>query len=137
MTTYFIDFLQADKEWDDHCAACSTYHEAAGYAKQRQEKWMSEYLKWKCCKGALEWFDMDLNDSGDMRFTGLNHELCGEWLADGQDSFERKMAAALVSAGTAAEEWIENMSHYECHKASKEKREKQLRKKYNKQKEEG
>ena len=136
MTTYFIDFLKADKEWDDYDAGCSTYYEAAGYAKQRQDKWIHQYLKWKSCKGALEWFNMDLNDSGDMAFTGLNHELCGEWIAEGAESFENKMAAALVSAGKASEEWIENMSRYEHHKACREEREKQLRKEYDKQKEE-
>ena len=80
---------------------------------------------------------MDLNDSGDMSFTGLNHELCGEWLADGEEVFEIKMAAALVSAGEAAKEWSHNMSDYKSHKACKEKREEQLRKEYDKQKEEG
>ncbi len=113
MTSSFIDYLKADQQWENYSALCSEHREAAQHWKARAEDYMRQYLKWKCCKGALEWFNMDLDSSGDMSFTGLNHELCGEWLADGQDSSERKMAAALVSAGTAAQAWNENMRHSE------------------------
>ena len=78
---------------------------------------------------------MDLDSSGDMAFTGLNHELCGEWLVDGQEVFERKMALALVTAGKAAEKYIKDMTHYECSKTNKEQREEHLREVYDKQKE--
>ena len=113
MIISFDEFLKKDEEWDNYDAACSTYHEAAQDAHQRQDKYVYEWMKWNSCKGALEHFNMGLNDSGDMAFTGLNHELCGEWLADGAETFENRMAAALVMAGNAAEEWIENMNIYE------------------------
>ena len=137
MTASFIDFLKADQQWENYSALCSEHREAAQHWKARAEDYMREYLKWKCCKGALEWFNMDLDSSGDMSFTGLNHELCGEWLVDGEEVFERKMALALVTAGKAAEKYIKDMTHYECSKTNKEQREEHLREVYNKQKEEG
>ena len=86
MIISFDEFVKKDEEWDNYDAACSTYHEAAQYAHQRQDKYVYEWMKWNSCKGALEHFNMGLNDSGDMAFTGLNHELCGEWLADGAET---------------------------------------------------
>ena len=74
---------------------------------------------------------MDLNDSGDMH--SLGSIMSCRW----SGLIRKKDGCCPGQAGKAAEEWIENMSHYECHKASKEKREKQLRKEYDKQKEEG
>tara|TARA_R110002020_G_scaffold8678_4_gene35280 strand:- start:263 stop:697 length:435 start_codon:yes stop_codon:yes gene_type:complete len=130
MIISFQEFIKADEEWDNYDAACSTYHEAAQYSNQRQDKYVYEWMKWNSCKGALEHFNMDLNNSGDMSFTGLNHEICGEWIADGAETFENRMAAALVLAGKAAEEWIENKNLYERNVVYREARQQLLLKMY-------
>ena len=71
---------------------------------------------------------MDLNDSGDMAFTTLNHETCGEWLQEGAETFENRMAASLVKAGHAAERWIVNREEFESHSIDRENRRKVLKK---------
>ena len=134
MIISFHEFIKADEEWDNYDAACSTYHEAAQYSYQRQNKYVYEWMKWNSCKGALEHFNRGLNDSGDMSFTGLNHELCGEWIADGAETFENRMAAALVLAGKAAEEWIENNNLYERNFVNRKSRAQHLLKIYENQK---
>ena len=50
---------------------------------------------------------MDPNDSGDMVFTTSTMRL-QEWLEEGAETFENRMAASLVKAGHAAERWIVN-----------------------------
>ena len=128
MINSLLDFLHSDPEFKKLDEACRTHHEAACKAQVSQDKHMREYLKWNCCKGALEWFNMDLNDSGDMAFTTLNHETCGEWIAEGAETFENRMAAALVKAGHAAERWIVNREEYESHAIDRENRREVLKK---------
>ena len=103
----FEAFLATDTEWSrlNHLTL-----EASKVRRREAEavrKAELEYEKWMCCEGALEWFNMDVTDSGDLGFTGLNHELVGEYLADGEQLFERMKRAALVKAGRHAELWIE------------------------------
>ena len=69
---------------------------------------------------------MDVGDSGDLSFTGLNHELVGEYLADGEEMFERMKRAALVKAGQCAELWIQACEDYEHASAELQKRRHEL-----------
>ena len=109
----FEDFLAADPEWSRLNSLTSETNKVRCREAEAVSKAEREYEKWMCCEGALEWFNMDLTDSGDLGFTGLNHELVGEYLADGQQMFERMKRAALVKAGRHAELWIEACEKHE------------------------
>ena len=126
MINSLLDFLHSDPEFKKLDEACRTHHEAACKAQVSQDKHMREYLKWNCCKGALEWFNMDVTDSGDLHFTGLNHELVGEYLIGGQQMFQRMKRAALVKAGHHAELWIKADEDYEEYDAALQQRRSEL-----------
>ena len=109
----FEAFLATDTEWSrlNHLTSeTNKVRRREGEAVSKAER---EYEKWMCCEGALEWFNMDVTDSGDLGFTGLNHELVGEYLADGEQMFERMKRAALVKAGRHAELWIKACEKYQ------------------------
>lgn len=109
----FDKFLAADLEWSRLNALCSQHNEVRNQQAAALSRVEGEYEKWKCCEGALQWINMDVHDSGDLAFTGLNHEIVGEYLADGGEMFERMKRAALVKAGQHAELWIKACEDYE------------------------
>ena len=109
----FNAFLAADPEWSRLDRQTSESNRVRQQAAEAVSKAEGEYQKWSCCEGALEWFNMDVTDSGDLSFTGLNHELVGEYLADGEEMFENMKRAALVKAGQHAERWIAACEDYE------------------------
>ena len=109
----FEAFLAADPEWSRLNNLTSETNKVRCQETEALSKAECEYEKWKCCEGALEWFNMDITDSGDIAFTGLNHELVGEFLTDGEQMFERMKRAALVKAGRHAELWIEACEKHE------------------------
>ena len=109
----FEAFLAADPEWSRLDRQTSESNKIRCQAAEAVSKAEGEYQKWSCCEGALEWFNMDVTDSGDLSFTGLNHELVGEYLADGEKMFENMKRAALVKAGQQAEIWINACEDYE------------------------
>ena len=109
----FPSFIAADPDWcrlNRLKSKALKIREQEGTAVSHAEL---AYEKWMCCEGALEWFNMDVTDSGDLQFTGLNHELVGEYLIDGKQMFERMKRAALVKAGHHAELWIKASEEYE------------------------
>ena len=122
----FEAFLATDTEWSrlNHLTL-----EASKVRRREAEavrKAECEYEKWMCCEGALEWFNMDVTDSGDLGFTGLNHELVGEYLADGEQLFERMKRAALVKAGRHAELWLKADEEYEEYSSALQQRRSEL-----------
>ena len=109
----FPSFIAADPDWcrlDRLRLKALKTREQEGTAVSQAEL---AYEKWMCCEGALEWFGMDVTDSGDLHFTGLNHDLVGEYLIDGKQMFERMKRAALVEAGRHAELWLKADQEYE------------------------
>ena len=122
----FDKFLAADLEWSRLDALCSQHNEVRNEQAVALSRAEGEYEKWKCCEGALECFNMDVNDSGDLAFTGLNDELVGEYLADGEAMFERMKRAALVKAGQHAELWIQACEDYEHASSELQKRRHEL-----------
>jgi hypothetical protein len=122
----FPSFIAADPDWCRlkrlECEALKI-REQEGTAVSQAEL---QYEKCKCCEGALEWFNMDVTDSGDLHFTGLNHELVGEYLVDGQQMFERMKRAALVKAGHHAELWIKADEESEEYSAALQQRRSEL-----------
>jgi len=122
----FESFIAADPDW---CRLNSLRSEAAKIREQEGtavSKAEVAYEKWMCCEGALEWFNMDVTDSGDLSFTGLNHELVGEYLIDGEKMFERMKRAALVVAGHHAELWSKADEELEEYSAALQQRRSEL-----------
>ena len=132
----FQAFLAADPEWSRLDRQYSESNRIRNQAAEAVSKAEREYQKWTCCEGALEWFNMDVTDSGDLSFTGLNHELVGEYLADGEQMFENMARAALVKAGQHAERWIAASEDCEHLSAALQKRRHELYSAYNKIKDE-
>lgn len=109
----FEAFLAADEKWSrlNHLTSEINkirYREAEAVSTAERE-----YHKWMCCEGALEQVGMDVTDTGDLGFTGLNDDLVCEYLVDGQEMFERMKRQALVKAGRHAELWLEACEKHE------------------------
>tara|TARA_R100001510_G_C7587772_1_gene158485 strand:+ start:143 stop:571 length:429 start_codon:yes stop_codon:yes gene_type:complete len=102
----FEEFLMSDPEYARIQSEINRLQELCKDSRDAAETATRSYHKWMCCEGALEWFSDDCDDSGDLAFTGLNHELVREYLADGQELFEQMKRAELVKAGEASSIWL-------------------------------
>ena len=64
------------------------------------------YHKWMCCESALQDKANLLTDDGDLDFV-FSADLVAEYLAGGQEKFERMKRAELVKAGEASQVWLQ------------------------------
>ena len=100
------EFLMSDPEYARIQSEINRLQRLCEDSRDAAATATATYHKWMCCEGALEWFNMDVTDSGDLAFTGLSHELVSEYLADGEELFEQMKRAELVKAGEASSIWL-------------------------------
>ena len=114
----FEDFLKADPEYVRIESEVRRLSKLRHKTSCKAETATRNYHKWMCCESALEVKADDIYDDGHLGFLGLGCDLVSEYLADGEEIFERMKRAELVKAGEASQLWLQADKGYQLAMAS-------------------
>lgn len=100
------EFLKADPDYARIDAECNRLRKLRHETHEAADTATRKYHMWMCCRTALEDKIAGLTDEGDLGFV-FSVDLVLDYLAEGEEMFERMMRAELVKAGEASQAWLQ------------------------------